>query len=515
VLERLVSRPKTAVIVLCAVVLAGVLVEPHLERGFLPEMDEGAFVLDYFLPAGTSLVATDAAAKDLEAELRATPEVRTFTRRLGAELGPAAATLLNRGDIMVVLAPANERSRGVDAIIADVRARVEARVPQARVEFVQVLQDVLNDLSGNPRPLELKVFGPDYAKAHEIADALAARVKPIAGVVDLYDGTERAAPELRFAARRDAIALLGTTPDAIGAELEAALLGSNVGSVRRFDRLVGVRVRYPDPVRYDPEQVLRMPYRAGDKTTLFSAVSDVETSTAPSQLLHEAMQPVVAVTADVEGRDIGSIADEVERVTRDVPVPSGYRVVLGGQAQSQRDTLKQLAVVGGLALVLVLTILAMQFRRLGLAFLVLASTPVAIVGALATLLVTRTPLNASSLMGCVLLVGLVVKNGVLLLEEAEHARDAGEGPTDAVLRAAERRLRPVLMTTVATVAGLFPLALGIGAGAELQRPLAIAVIGGLVTATLATLCLLPPLAAVVLKRARPFEDQSALRTTRS
>jgi CzcA family heavy metal efflux pump len=500
VLVRIVGRPLVATAAILVVVAAGVFLEPRLERGFLPEMDEGAFVLDYFLPAGTGLSTTEAYARDLETELRATPEVRTFTRRLGAELGPAAATLLNRGDIMVVLVPAGERSRSADDVIADVRGRVEAKFPEVRVEFVQVLQDVLNDLSGSPRPLEVKIFGPDFAKAHEIGDALAERIKDVPGLVDLYNGEEREAPQLRFTMRRDAIARLGTTPDDVTAQLDTALLGSTVGTIRRFDRLIGVRVRYPDPVRFDAEGVLRMPFEAGDKTTLFDAVSETEVSTSPSQLLHEALQPLVTVTADTEKRDIGSIADDVDRLSRDIKLPPGYRLVMGGQAQSQRDTVKQLGTVGGFAMVLVLTVLAAQFRRLRVAVLVLASVPVAMVGAIAALLVTATPLNASSLMGSVLLVGLVVKNGVLLLEEAERARDAGEEPKAAVTIAAERRLRPVLMTTLATLAGLFPLALGIGAGAELQRPLAIAVIGGLVTSTVATLGILPPLAALALRK---------------
>jgi multidrug efflux pump subunit AcrB len=274
-----------------------------------------------------------------------------------------------------------------------------------------------------------------------------------------------------------------------------------VGTIRRYDRLINVRVRYPDPVRFDPEGVLRMPFSTGARTTLFDAVAEPVSDTTPSVLLHEALQPLVVVTADTEHRDIGSIADEVDRLSRAVKIPKGYRLVLGGQAQSQRDTVKQLAIIGGFAIVLVMTVLAGQFRRMRVAVLVLASVPVAIVGALAALLITRTPLNASSLMGCVLLVGLVVKNGVLLLEEAERTRDAGEEANAAVTLAAERRLRPVVMTTVATLAGLFPLALGIGAGAELQRPLAIAVIGGLVTSTLATLGILPPLARLALRRA--------------
>jgi len=499
VLRVVVGRPLLATALLAAIVAVGVAVEHRLERGFLPEMDEGAFVLDYFLPAGTSLDTTEAYARDLEAELRKTPEVETFSRRLGAELGPAAATELNRGDIMVRLQPASARKRSSDDIVADLRARIVKKYPEVRVEFTQVMQDTLNDLSGTPRPLEVKIFGPDYAELHRIGDDLSARIKDVQGLVDLYDGEERPAPELRYVMRRDAIARLGTTPDEVTAQLGSALLGTQVGSIRYYDRLVGVRVRYPDPVRFDPDRVLQMPFVAGDKTTLFDAVARPTSDTTPSLLLHEALQPLVTVTADTENRDIGSLADEVEAIGRKIPLPKGYRIVMGGQAQSQRDTVRQLSVVGGFAIVLVLTVLAAQFRRLRVAALVLTSVPVAIVGAIGALIVTATPLNASSLMGCVLLVGLVVKNGVLLLEEAERARDGGEEARRAVTLAAERRLRPVVMTTLATLAGLLPLALGIGAGAELQRPLAIAVIGGLVTSTVATLGILPPLAARALR----------------
>lgn len=499
ILRSVTGRPILAAVLFAAVVALGAVAAPRLERGFLPTMDEGAFVLDYFLPAGTSLATTEDYAKKLEAELRATPEVLTFSRRLGAELGPAAATELNRGDIMVRLAPASQRKRTSEDVIADVRARIEAKVPEVRVEFVQVLQDVLNDLSGSPRPLEVKIMGPDYQVLHRIADDLSARIKGVSGLVDLYTGEERPSPQLRYVMRRDPIARLGMTPDQVTAQLESALLGAEVGAVRRFDRLIGVRVRYPDTVRFDRQRVLSMPFGAGDKTTLFEAVADPVLDVTPSTLLHEALQPLVTVTADTEHRDIGSIADEVDRLARQVDVPENYRIVMGGQAQSERETVRQLAAVGGFATVLVLTVLAAQFRRLRVAVLVLASVPVAMVGAIGALLVTATPLNASSLMGCVLLVGLVVKNGVLLLEEAERTTERGDDARRAVMAAAARRLRPVVMTTLATLAGLLPLALGIGAGAELQRPLAVAVIGGLITSTFATLGLLPPLAALVLR----------------
>jgi multidrug efflux pump subunit AcrB len=499
--RSLARRPLLAGIGFIAILAAGVFVSPRVGSGFLPSMDEGAFVLDYFLPAGTSLTTTESMARALERELSATPEVRTFSRRTGAELGPAAATQLNRGDIMVRLVPRASRSRSSDAIVADVRARIAAKFPEVRIEFVQVLQDVLNDLAGNPRPVEVKIFGPDYAKLHEIGDSLAQKMKDVPGLVDLYDGHERDAPELRFAARRDDVARFGTTPDDVTAQLGTALLGARVGAIRRFDRLIGVRVRYPNPVRFDRDGVLDLPFVAKDRSTTFRAVADPSFDVTPSLLLHEALQPMVDVTADHENRDLGGVARDVDAIVAGEKLLPGYRIVLGGQVESQRATVRDLLTVGGIAVVLVLTVLAAQFQRLRLAMLVLATVPVAIVGALLALFASGTPLNASSLMGCVLLVGLVVKNGVLLLEEAEK-QASGHTSVDAVALASERRLRPILMTTTATLAGLAPLALGMGAGAELQRPLAIAVIGGLLTSTIATLAILPPFAELALRRGR-------------
>ncbi len=497
--SRLVGHPAAAAAVYVVLLAAGCAAVPFVERGFLPTMDEGAFVLDYFLPAGTSLATTEGFAKKIEAELLKVPEVRSFTRRTGAELGPVQATELNRGDVMVTLVPPGQRRRSADDVIADVRGRLEASLPEVRLEFVQVLQDVLNDLSGNPRPIEVKVLGPDYDRLHEIADSLAERLKPVRGLVDLYGGRERDAPETRFVADRDAMARLGTTADDVSTELETALLGAQVGAIRRFDRLVGVRVRYPDPVRFDADQVFDLPFVARNATTTFRAVSTPTPGASPSQRVHEALEPMVAVTGDHELRDLGAVSDDVRRVVDATALPPGYRVVLGGQIESEQATVRDLSTVAGVAVLLVLTVLAGQFRRLRLAALVIASVPVAMVGALVALVVTATPLNASSLMGCVLLVGLVVKNGVLLLEEAEKLAASGVAAEQAVALASQRRLRPVLMTTVATLAGLVPLALGLGSGAELQRPLAIVVIGGLVTSTFATLGLLPPFAARALR----------------
>ena len=492
-------RPALAVGFVLLNVLAGVLVFPRLQRGFMPSIDEGAFVLDYFLPAGTSLETSEHFARGIEAELRVTPEVRTFSRRLGAELGPAAATQLNRGDVMVRLAAQGGRS--YDEIVADVRGRLATHYPELRVEFVQVLQDVLNDLAGNPRPIEVKLFGPDYQKLNELGDQLGAELTHVPGIVDVYSGHEHQVPELRFRADRDALARLGATPDELDTQLGTALQGVVVGAMRRFDRLINVRVRYPNTVRFDMQLIPDLPFAAQSRGLTFRQVATPELTATAAELSHEALQPLVAVTADHEGRDLGAVADDVTRLVEHLALPPGYRAVVSGQIEGQRAALRNLTWVMALAALLVLTVLSAQFRYTRFAVLVLGLVPIAIVGALLGLFVTSTPLNASSLMGSVLLVGLVVKNGVLLLEEAEKRFCAGESAEQAMSGAVERRLRPVLMTTTATLAGLLPLALGIGAGAEIQQPLAIAVIFGLISSTVSTLGVLPPLASFVLRNA--------------
>jgi CzcA family heavy metal efflux pump len=500
-LTGLLRRPLLGVAVGLVLLVVGGLSARAIGTGFLPEMDEGAFVVDYFLPAGTSLTDTDAVARKLEAVLRALPEVAIYSRRTGAELGPAAATEVNRGDIMVRLKPRAERSASAEEVIAVARARAAREVPEARVEFVQVLQDVLNDLSGTPRPLELKLFGADYGVLRAKAQEVARRVEGITGLVDLYAGFEGDAPELRLRLDPGGAARLGLTATDVATNLDVGLHGTVAAVIRRADRPLGVRVRYADAVRFDGKELERLPIlpAAGEATTSLAAVAHLERATSPSVLLRENLRPTVIVTADRAGRDIGSIAADVRARLRKLALPEGYTSELGGQYRAQQETFRDLARVLGFGLLGVLAVLLAQFRHARMALVVLASVPLALVGALATLVVVGVPLNASSLMGCVLLVGLVVKNGILLLEQTEAFWKSGATLEAALLEAGSIRVRPILMTTLATVAGLAPLALGLGAGAEIQRPLATAVVGGLLVSTLVSLLVIPSLVRIAFR----------------
>lgn len=468
----------------------------RIPSGFMPTSDEGAFVIDYNTPAGTSLVETDLAAKRIEAILRETPEVESFSRRTGAQINPTAVALLNRGDFSVRLR--SGRRRHADDVIASVRGRVEREVPAVRVEFVEILQDMLNDLSGTPRPIEVKIFGEDYAVLEQIAREVTKRISDISGLVDLYGGVERPSPQLTLRVDRNAVARFGRSAEDVSLDVSDALRGTSAGFMRRFDRTIGIRVRYPDDVRFDPSTVARMPLTFGTAgTTEIGAVASLQRDTIPTVLMHEGLQPVVIVTADHEGRDLGSVVRDVERAIAPIQLPRGVRIELGGQYEAQRESLKNLEIVAAVGLLLVFVVLVAQFGALRPAFAILLTAPLALVGAFALLWVTDTPLNTSSLMGCVLLVGLVVKNGILLLEVAEGHVATGMPYEEALARAGERRIRPIAMTTLATLAGLAPLALGIGAGAELQRPLALAVIGGLGLASILNSLALPSIAGAL------------------
>jgi len=465
----------------------------EVTSGFLPTMDEGAFVLDYALPAGTSLADSDRAAKKIDRVLATVPEVLTFSRRTGAELGPATATQVNTGDIMVRLR--TDRERDIEAVIGDVRGRIAAAAPEVRTEFVQVLQDVLNDLAGNPRPLEIRVFGDDYMVLRRIGADIAARIGELPGLVDLDPGFAGFAPELRLEVDPIAAARLGQSPGDLAERVEAALRGTVAATLRRPGRPVDVRVRYPDWARSDRAAILALPLLVqGNRVTRLDAVlRPATTAVSDVALDREGQRAVLVLSADHEGRDLGDLSDDVKAHLVGLAVPAGYRVEVGGQLLSEQRTVREIATVMGFGIAAVLLVLLVQFRRARLALAVILTVPLSVVGALATLWATGIALNASSLMGCVLLVGLVVKNGILLLEHFEREVELGVATREALLMAGRARIRPIAMTTCATVAGLLPLALGIGAGAEIQRPLAVAVVGGLVLATVASLVVLPAL----------------------
>ena len=493
-LRSVLRHTRRIVIAAVALVVVGIGLWRLVETGFLPEMDEGAFVLDYFTPGGTALNETDREVGIAERILAATPEIEATSRRTGAELG-LFATAQNTGDIVARLQPPSRRSRDIFAVIDDVRQEITAAVPRMRIEFVQILSDVINDLAGNAKPVEIKLFGERLDSLEAYARRLEPGLDSIEGLEDLYNGVSEPSPELLMRVNQAEAGRVGLTPQEIGDVVSGALLGTHAGEIRSEDRPVAVRVRAPDSVRFDPLRLRALPVTG---STPLGSLATFTTAEARMSLERENQQQMIAITADVSGRSLGGVMTDVRRVLAARPPPSGIRLVLGGQYESQQQAFRALLLVLLLAAVSVSAVMVVQFESFVEPLVVLLVAPVSFVGALVLLLLTKTALNVASFMGLILLVGLIVKNGIILLDFTRlRMRDEGVALEVAIREAARVRLRPILMTTLCTLFGLLPLALGIGAGSELQRPLALAVIGGLVLSTPITLFAVPTLLVAI------------------
>jgi len=493
-LSATLRHTRRIVIAALVLVLVGIGLWRVVETGFLPEMDEGAFVLDYFTPGGTALNETDREVGIAERVLAATPEIEGTSRRTGAELG-LFATAQNTGDIVARLTPQGQRSRDIFEVMDDVRDRITAAVPRLHIEFVQILSDVINDLAGAARPVEIKLFGERLDSLEAYARRLEPALDSVEGLEDLYNGVSEPSPELLMRVNQAEAGRTGLTPQDVGDVVSSALLGVDAGEIRSEDRPVGVRVRAPDSVRFDPLRLRALPVTGG---TPLGSLATFTPAESRMSLERENQQQMIAITADVSGRALGGVMSDVGRILARQPPPPGIRISLGGQYESQQEAFRALLLVLFLAAVSVSAVMVVQFESFVEPLVVLLVAPVSFVGALLMLLITGTALNVASFMGLILLVGLIVKNGIILLDFTRlRMREDGAPLAVAIREAARVRLRPILMTTLCTLFGLLPLALGIGAGSELQRPLALAVIGGLMLSTPITLFAVPTLLVAI------------------
>ena len=483
-------RPGLAIVVMLALAAGGIGLYSRLGTGFLPQMDEGGFVIDYLTPAGTALEETDRQVRQIEGVLAAMPEVAAFSRRTGSELG-LFATQQNKGDVLVRLKPRAERTRSAEAIIGELRPRLHGLLPDLDIEFAQLLQDMLGDLEGAPTPLEVKVFGDDPSILERLSATVESSMRAVPGVVDVV-GMQRGNAELEWHVDPVATSRAGLTVEDVATQLGAAWLGTVPTELQLLDRTIPVRVRLADRDRFDPDRFGSVLLKGPSGTLVpLSAVATRVAVDSQGASIRENLRGMALVTARIEGRDLGSVVADVRTAVTAQALPIGYSLELGGQYDAQRQAFAEILTVLGIASALVFLIVVIEFRSFTPALLILATAPLSFAGAFVTLLLTGTELNVSSAMGLILLVGLVVKNGIVLLDYAYRLRASGLSWEVAVTDAAHTRLRPILMTTLCTLFGLLPLALGWGAGAELQKPLALAVIGGLALSTPIALYAIP------------------------
>ncbi len=464
-----------------------------LGTDLLPAMDEGGFVLDYLSPPGSSLEETNRMVSHIETLLGQTPEVESYSRRTGLQLGLAAVTEANRGDIAVKLK--NKRDRSVDEVMASLRAQIAKQEPGINVEFIQVLQDMIGDLSNAPEPVQIKLFSQDAALLSVWAPKVADAISKISGVVDILNGIENTVsnPATVFNVNPVVAAHAGFTPEEVAIDATAILEGEpSATPVITQDKAFTIRVRYPDANRSSLQAMSNtlLNSTSGHTATL-GTLANVTELPGQTEILRENLQRDVIVTARLEGRDLGSAIKAVQKAVNDLHLPPSIRVVYSGTYEEQQQSFHDLLLVLVLATLLVFVVLLFEFRTLAAPLAILASALLSTSGVFLALLITGTEFNIASFMGLIMVIGIVAKNGILLLDADQRFRGEGLAAEDAMIQAGRRRLRPIMMTALAAVAGMLPLAFALGAGSQMLQPLAIAVIGGITISMVLSLVITP------------------------
>jgi CzcA family heavy metal efflux pump len=483
-----------ALMAICAVlIVAGYFSYQGLGSDLLPEMDEGAFVLDYFTPAGTSLTETNRVLEHVDAILRRIPEVSITSRRTGLQMGLAAVTEANSGDFTVRLKP--DRSRGIDEIMADAREQIHAAEPSLDIEFTQILQDMIGDLSNSPEPVQIKLFSNDQNLLLTLGPRVQQAIAKIPGIVDTQNGVDNtiSGPATNFQIDPVVAGRLGFTPTEVAEDATSILDGLPTNDpVIAGGRPYTVRVRLPEANRASLDAIQNTVFNSSSgRTSTLSAMATVTQLPPQNEIRRENLQQVVQVSGRLEGSDLGGAMTAVKSAVSRLQLPSSVRVEYGGTYQEQQRSFADLARVLILALALVFGVLLAEFRNFAAPVSILTSSVLSLAGVVFALLITGTDFNVASFMGLIMVIGIVAKNGILLLDADEQLRAGGMDAREAMLHAAQRRRRPILMTAIATVCGMFPLALALGAGSQMLQPLAIAVIGGLTLSIVLSLVVTP------------------------
>ncbi len=475
----------------------------------LPAMDEGGFIVDYTMPPGSSLKETNRVISHVEKILRDTPDVATSARRTGLQLGLAAVTEANQGDISVKLKPMapiwsrmfgakpgpNERSRSGEEVIDDVRAKVTAAEPTLDVEYPQLLQDMIGDLTSAPQPVVIKLFSEDADLLRHWAPVEASAIGKIPGVVDVEDGIENTTSGTAMTFTIDPVvtARAGFTPQEVELTASAMLQGEPAPPpVVLNARSYPIRVQFPPSARATLDSMRNTLIVSGTgKTATIGSLTTLTETPGQTEIIRENLQRCVNVTARFEGINLGAGMKKVQQAVAESNLPPSIRVEYGGQFAEQQKSFRDLVFVLALAVVLVFMVLLFEFGDFGAPIAVLSSALLSTCGVFLALLVTRTTFNLSSFMGLIMVIGIVAKNGILLLDADQRFRAEGIAPEESMIRAGERRLRPIMMTALATVAGMLPLAFAVGAGSQMLQPLAIAVIGGILASMVLSLVVTP------------------------
>ena len=512
-LRRALEHPLWLAIFCAILIVISYVCYSHLGTDLLPAMDEGGFVLDYVMPPGSSLAETNRVVTHVESIVRSVPEVESTSRRTGLQLGWAAVTEANTGDIAVKLK--GKRSRGIDDVISEIRAKVKTQEPALDVDFTQILQDMIGDLTGAPQPVVIKLFSPNAdllaTWAPRVADALdRVYVNNKKPVVDIEDGIENSTsgPEVVFNVNPQTAARAGFTTDQLTLAASVIVDGEPATTpVIVNDRPYTVRVRFPQSSRSSLDAMSNtMLVNPTGGTASLGALSTIQELPGQTEILRDNLQRDVEVTARLEGLDLGTGIAAVQKTINELKIPPEVRVEYGGTYKEQQKSFHDLIVVLLLALVLIFLVLLFEFRTFSAPIAILSSAVLSTSGVFLALLITQTTFNVSSFMGLIMVVGIVAKNGILLLDANQKFRGVGYDAEEALVQAGRRRLRPIVMTAMAAIAGMIPLSLALGAGSQMLQPLAIAVIGGILISMVLSLIITPAMQFYLTRDRRPIVE---------
>jgi multidrug efflux pump subunit AcrB len=489
-LEVILRRSWLLVVGLFPLIVAGYFGYRYVGSGFMPAMDEGGFVIDYRTVPGTSLKETDRLCRQVGGILHGTPEVASYSRRTGTQLG-GGLTEANQGDFFVRLKPAPRRS--VYAIMDTTRRQIEQQVPGLKIEMAQLMEDLIGDLTAVPQPIEIKLYGDDPKMLMNTAPKIAQAIATIPGVVEIKNGIKLAGDALEIEIDRNRAALEGIDPEVITKQLRSYLTGVVATQVQQGEKFVGIRVWIPKVTRATTDDLPKLWLQSPDGHWFpLRRVAKMRMVTGQPEITRDNLKRMVAVTARISGRDMGSTVRDVQRsLSKKDLVPPGMYYELGGLYRQQRIAFRGLIGVFAGAVALVFLLLLFLYERFRVAVAILAMPLVAISAVFVGLWVTGTELNITSMMGMTMVVGIVTEVAIFYFSEYQDLRMAGTPASEALVEAGINRMRPIAMTTLAAIMALFPLALGLGQGAAMQQPLAIAIISGLVVQMPLVLIVMP------------------------
>ena len=475
-----IERPWLSLIFTAILIVSSLFISQRLETGFLPEMDEGSIVLDYTSPPGTSLQETNRMLNEVEKMFPTVPEIESYSRRTGTQMG-FFITEPNYGDYLIQLK--KDRRHTTNEVIDELRKKIEGTQPALKIDFGQVIGDMLGDLMSSSQPIEIKIYGDNQKKLQELARQIGKITDNVKGTADVFNGITIAGPSVDIEPDYEKLAQFNITTTDFQNQLQTQLEGNVIGSIYEKEQLTNIRMLYPNAAKTSLENLQQATvFLPNGKLQPISQLAEINIDPGSAEIERENLQSMIAVTARLNNRDLGSVMKDIQReINSKIDFPQGYHVSYGGAYEEQTKSFSELILILLTAVLLVFAVILFLFRDVKISFLIIFISVLGITGSLIALFITGTPLNVGSYTGIIMIIGIISENAIFTFLQFNKNQETNL-THHAIVYAIATRLRPKLMTALGAIIALMPIALGIGTGAQLHQPLAIAVIGGFVIA---------------------------------